>query len=343
MNDAPIQAHVNGRAWAVLEKARQYCDKLLGEVRAVADAFLSGKGLTPEDVCCVVVGSVGRREALEASDIDLIPVLRPAAALAAFRPHDKALRQEIKDRLRIKVSQGHDLTKCASLDELTDPESIGGEKDNSSALTKRILMLTEGKQAGGKLPLNEVRQAVMKTYAGAERSRGRHVLSLCNDIARYYRTLCVEYKAKVDDPDKDWCTRNMKLRHSRKFWYFSCLLTIVTLADSNPQGDDPYIAGLLEAFDKSPVQRLFNAVREEQRGNAGRITEPLAWFLGFMAAQAHRDKLTQIAHDKRYEMTLDNPFPAVKYNSDRLHQEMLLLIDSLPAYQRHRILSWFLL
>jgi hypothetical protein len=245
--------------------------------------------------------------------------------------------------LKIKVSQRDDLTKCVFLEELTHPESIGGEKDNSSALTKRILMLTEGKQAGGMLPLNEVRQQVMKTYAGAERSRGRHVLSLCNDLARYYRTLCIECKAKVDDPDKDWCTRNMKLRHSRKFWYFSCLMTVVALADSNPQGDDPYIAGLLEAFDQSPVQRLFNAVREDQRGNAGRITEPFAWFLEFMAPQAHRDRLIEIAHDRRYEVALDNPFPAVKFNSDRLHQEMLLLIDSLPAHQRHRILSWFLL
>jgi hypothetical protein len=135
----------------------------------------------------------------------------------------------------------------------------------------------------------------------------------------------------------------MKLRHSRKFWYFSCLMTVVALADSNPQGDEPYIAGLLKAFDKSPVQRLFNAVREEQRGNAGRIAEPFAWFLEFMATQAHRDRLAQTAHDKRYNVTLDNPFPAVKFNSDRLHQEMLVLIDSLPAHQRHRILSWFLL
>jgi len=226
---------------------------------------------------------------------------------------------------------------------LTDPESIGGEKDGSSALTKRILILTEGKQAGGKLPLNEVRQAVMKAYAAAERSRGRHVLSLCNDIARYYRTLCIEYKAKADDPDKDWCTRNMKLRHSRKFWYFSCLMTIVALADTNPQGDDPYITGLLEAFDKSPVQRLFNAVREEHRGMAGRITEPFAWFLEFMGTPAHREKLAEVAHDKRYAMELENPFPAVKFNSDRLHQEILTLLESLPAHQRHRILSWFLL
>lgn len=343
MSDAPIQTHVNNRAWAVLEMARQYCDKLLVDIRTICDGFLASRGLKWEDICCVVVGSVGRLEALEASDLDLIPLLRSTDSLAAFQPHDKPLRQEIKDKLKIKVSQGEDLTRCVSLDELTDPESSGGEKDGSSALTKRILMLTEGQQAGGQLPLNEVRQAVMEAYAGADRSRGRHVLSLCNDLARYYRTLCIEYKAKVDDPDKDWCTRNLKLRHSRKFWYFSCLMTVVALADSNPQGDEPYIAGLLEAFDKSPVQRLFNAVREEQRGNAGRITEPFAWFLKFMATQTHRDKLAQTAHDKRYEVTLDNPFPAVKFNSDRLHQEMLLLIDSLPAYQRHRILSWFLL
>lgn len=343
MIDVPIQTHVNGRTWAVLEKARHHCDKVLGDVRAICDAFLAARGLTPEAVCCVVVGSVGRQEALEASDIDLIPVLRSAAALAALQPHDEALRQEIKDKLNIKVSQGADLTRCVSLEELTDPESIGGEKDGSSPLTKRILILTEGKQAGGTLSLNDVRRAVMKAYAGADRSRGRHVLSLCNDIARYYRTLCIEYKAKVDDPDKDWCTRNMKLRHSRKFWYFSCLMTVVALADSNPQGDDPYIGGLLEAFDKSPVQRLFNAVREDQRGMAGRITEPFAWFLEFMASPGHRGKLAEVAHDKRYEMSLENPFPAVKFNSDRLHQEMLLLIESLPTHQRHRVLSWFLL
>jgi predicted nucleotidyltransferase len=343
MSDPPIQTHVNSRTWAVLEKARQHCDRVLADVRTVCDNFLGNRGLKPKDVCCVVVGSVGRQEALESSDIDLIPVLRSSAALATFQNHDKALRQQIKKKLKIRVSQGDDLTKCVSLDELTDPESIGGEKDGSSALTKRILILTEGKQAGGTLALIEVREAVMKAYAGADRSRGRHVLSLCNDIARYYRTLCIEYKAKVDDPDKDWCTRNVKLRHSRKFWYFSCLMTFVAVADSNPQGDDQYIRGLLDYFDKCPVQRLFNAVREEHRGMAGRITEPFAWFLEFMATQAHRERLKQIAHEKRYETTLANPFPAVKFNSDHLHHQMLSLIDSLPAHQRHRILDWFLL
>jgi|GEM_PF-3575360 len=343
MNLSDLQKHLNDRAWRVLEKARQHCEKLLTDVRAVADDFLVKRSLDSDDICCVVVGSVGRQEALEASDIDLIPVLRSVAALAAFQPHDKDLRKEIRDKLNTKVSQGDDLTKCVSLTDLRDPESIGGEKDGSSALTKRILILTEGKQAGGKLPLNDVRRSVMEAYATADRSRGRHVLSLCNDIARYYRTLCIEYKAKADDPAKDWCTRNMKLRHSRKFWFFSCLMTIVALADTNPQGDEPYITGLLESFDKSPVQRLFDASREEHFGSVGRIVEPFAWFLEFMATPAHREKLSKVEHANRYDMALDNPFPAVKFNSDRLHQEMLSLLDSLPVHQRHRILSWFLL
>jgi hypothetical protein len=343
MNPASLQEHVKERAWRTLERARVYCNQVLSRVRDACDAYLASAGLNAEEVCCVVVGSVGRQEALEASDIDLIPVLGSAAALEAFQAHDGALRQVIAEKLQAKVSEGKDLTRCVSLDELTDPESIGGDRDGSSALTKRILLLTEGKQAGGKLPLNDIRRAVMKAYAGAERSRGRHVLSLCNDLARYYRTLCIEYKAKADDQSKDWCTRNMKLRHSRKFWYFSCLMAVVTLADSNPHGNEPYIDGLLDAFDKPPVQRLFDAVREDQRGNAGRITEPFAWFLEFMAAQPHRDRLAAIAHDQRYVAALDNPFPAVKFNSDRLHQEMLLLIDSLPVHQRHRVLSWFLL
>ena len=60
MIDVPIQAHVNKRARAVLGRAGQHCDKLLGDVRAICDAFLAGHNLTPEDVCWVVVGSVGR-------------------------------------------------------------------------------------------------------------------------------------------------------------------------------------------------------------------------------------------------------------------------------------------
>ena len=106
MSDAPIRTHVNDRAWAVLEKARLYCEKLLSDARMVCDSFLTSRGVKAEEVCCVVVGSVGRQEALGASDLDLIPVLGSAAALTSFLAHDKPLRQELRDKLKVKVSQG---------------------------------------------------------------------------------------------------------------------------------------------------------------------------------------------------------------------------------------------
>jgi hypothetical protein len=173
--------------------------------------------------------------------------------------------------LGLKVSRGEELTAPVDMDTLTDPESVGGNKDCSAALTRRVLLLSEGIQAGGKFKIADVRKAVLGTYAGADRTRGRHVLSLCNDLARYYRTLCIEYKAKADDPDETWCTRNMKLRHSRKFWYFSCILSIVAIANQNPQGDDRCTVELLKAFEKPPYLRLFEAVEERQRGLVGRI------------------------------------------------------------------------
>ena len=160
-------------------------------------------------------------EALEASDFDFVPVTWDDATLKAYVSHDRPLRDELRKGLGVKVSAGQDLTSPVSITSLVEPDCIGGTKDNSGALTKRILILTESRQVAGGFDLGEIRRALLDAYASEDRTSGRHVLSLCNDIARYYKTLCIEYKAKIDDEEKDWCTRNMKLRHSRKFWYFA--------------------------------------------------------------------------------------------------------------------------
>jgi hypothetical protein len=299
-----LKPHLNKRAWDVLEQADQHCTNLIEQVRHQTAQYLTANSLPPDSICFIVVGSVGRREALHASDIDFIPVLRDPASLQAFQPHDQPIREQLREALGLKVSEGKDLTKLIDVSGLTAPETIGGSEDDSSVLTRRILILTESCQAGGMFPLKEIRRSIMEAYAGAERTRGRHVLSLCNDLARYYRTLCIEYKAKADDPAKDWCTRNMKLRHSRKFWYLAAILAIVHMADSNPQGDEPYVAGLLETFEEPPFLRLFRAVEERLRGQVGRIIERLAWFLEFMGHEGRRERLAQVPDADRYEMTL---------------------------------------
>jgi signal-transduction protein with cAMP-binding, CBS, and nucleotidyltransferase domain len=76
MNHPPIQKHLNERAWRVLEAAREHCESLFQRLTQITDGFLAEKSLDPEAVCFVVVGSVGRFEALRASDVDFTPVLK---------------------------------------------------------------------------------------------------------------------------------------------------------------------------------------------------------------------------------------------------------------------------
>src|SRR5262249_21944164 len=161
--------------------------------------------------------------------------------------------------------------------------------------------------------------------------------SFGDDAARYYRTLCVESQAKADETAKDWCTRHMNLRHGRKLWYFSLLCTVTSVADS-PQTDDDYIHRLLDEFARPPYVRLFRAVPESQRNQVGRVLEPFAWFLDFMSEPPRREALAKVEFGTRHRLDLHNPFPAVQSNAERMHQEMLTLIDSLEAHLRQRLL-----
>lgn len=331
------------RAIETLQRATQHSDRLIGAAANSIKAFFQSKGASLDGLCFVVVGSVGRKEALEASDLDFVPVAGTGAILATYSALDADLRKAIAADLKIKVSKGEDLTKSVTLTELTEADCIGGNKDSSTALTKRILILTESAPITGNLSINTIRRAILDAYAKEDRTSGRHVLSFCNDVARYYKTLCIEYKAKIDDEEKDWCTRNMKLRHSRKIWYFANILSIVKVAEDHPLGSDKYVDGLLVDFEAPPVERLVRALSKTQPMELGRLLESYAMFLQFMSKADNRDALTKVQHDKRYEMELGNPFPAMKFNSDVLHKNMTAVLDGVSASMRDRIISWFLL
>lgn len=335
-----LKGVVHNRWFETFKSAYEHSDERLTGCANVVDEYLAEKGIPQEDVCFVVLGSVGRHEALSASDIDLIPILR--RDIDGFAEHDKNIRQRLRDRLDTKVSQGEDLTRFTLLSSLTDSETIGGDADNSASLTKRILILTEGAEGGGLFRLEDVRRQLLKAYASAERTCGRHVLSLCNDVARYYRTLCIEYKSKIDNKDKDWCTRNIKLRHSRKFWYFATLLAMVAPAREAAHADEAYEEALLKAFAAPPHVRMVTAIPEHHRDAVRPVLESYAWFLAFMGIPSNREALARVTHADRYAPRADNPFPAMKHNSDLLQREMLGVLETLDRPMRHRALDWFL-
>jgi hypothetical protein len=331
-----------------LDKAAEHCKKQREKIAEIVEAVLAERGFDRKLVGIVVVGSVGRDEALPGGgpDVDLIPVLSDQESCERFREGgngslDRAIRDRVRDELRVKVSEGDDLTAASALPDLSDVSNIGTKTDSSSLLTRRVLLLTEGQRAGGELEMDVIRERILAGYSSEDRTRGRHVLSFCNDVARYYRTLCVEYKGRVDGEGKAWATRNMKLRHSRKVWYFANMLMMASLSLEAVEDDDVK-REFLRRVQLPPVRRLIEALPEQLRPACRELVERFQWFLDFMAEAGNRKNLAEVPHKTRHVMSSNNPFPALKLNSDVLHREMLHIIDSLDPPRRRRVLNWFL-
>lgn len=341
MFDENLKNLVSDRTHKIYKRAYDGSTNRLAECENAVDSYLATTNLPADQICFVAVGSVGRYESLDSSDLDLIPILGDLPN-ETFREHDSRIRETLSSAVGVKVSKGEDLTRFQRLDELTDAECIGGDRDDSSALTKRVLILTEGAQAGGALPLDTIRRRLLNAYGDQERTRGRHLLTLNNDIARYYRTLCIEYKAKIDVEGKDWCTRNVKLRHSRKFWYFSTMLALADQARRSAEPKDALIDRVLEVIRLPPFARLICGLGTAKHA-AGRVLEPYGWFLDFMSSKDNRDSLADVRYDDRYDTRRDNPFPAMKANSDLMHREMITVLDTVDRPTRDRVLDWFLL
>lgn len=337
-----LEHHAPQRCHETFLKADRHCRDIVEKVSTISDAFIAEEGLAPEGIAIVLVGSVGRGEALAASDLDLLPITRAERDLSEYQ--EQRLRARIRQELEVAVSKGEELTKRCALDQLSDQASIGGTRDDSTSLTRRVLVLTESVRAGGALALAEIREAVLNAYASHEAS-GRHLLALCNDIARYYRTLCVDYKAKVDGEAKSWCSRNAKLRHSRKVWYTASILSLVAAAERGSDKERT-IRALLDEFSRPPYDRLARAAHKLNPASSAAVAEVLSsysWFLEFMSKPENRAALDEVQHEERYANDLTNPFPAVKFNSDVLHERIVALFDGLPRGHRDRVLRWFLL
>ena len=188
--------NVKEEAAAIYKEAHAWCEKKVKQAGKCIKCFEDSEEFELKDICFVVVGSVGRSEALAASDLDLVPIARTNEALRKYEDVDAKLRRLLGDELEVKVSEGKHLTKADTIGSLVERTSIGGDRDSSQNLTKRMLVLSEGWQVGGGYDLTAAKKEILEAYAREERSSGRHILSLCNDIARYYRTLCIEYRLR---------------------------------------------------------------------------------------------------------------------------------------------------
>jgi predicted nucleotidyltransferase len=202
------------------------------------------KIFTTEDTSIVVFGSLARSEFTSGSDLDwilLVDGIADPAHLDAFQKIETYLNEEPVKGPGAEATFGglvfsHDLINY-----------IGGGEDTNANLTQCMLLLLESACIGRSDAYHRVINNVLKRYIHEDFGwmKGWNSLNvprfLQNDMARYWRTLAVDFAYKRRKrAGRGWALRTAKLRLSRKLTYaaglvmcFSCSINSPSIPHSN--------------------------------------------------------------------------------------------------------------
>jgi hypothetical protein len=279
---------------SIFEERAEYTETRLAKLKEALQRHLGtdGERILAQDTCIYVVGSGGRKEMSEQSDVDLfvVRVARPASdldnhqvRLAVTRAqHDVGLPEPSQGGKFLKMHTAEGL--LAHLGEPAD--------DASNAFTARMLLMLESAPLLGNLAYGKLLRRVVDAYCHDVEAHpdGYQPFFLVNDIVRYWRSLLLNYAAKVAEkgkelaePDRetDRRLRSYKLRFSRCMMCFSALASLLaTTASGGVTVED-----VLEIAGQSPIERL-RGVRTRRPTAATHVAKLLELYASFLEVTA---------------------------------------------------------
>lgn len=324
------------------------------EIFNKANGFLtSKKSSLDEHICVFLVGSYGRYEAdNKSSDIEWLVVYDDArVSIQEANIFQANITESFANLVgRKRLSIGKTFGEVISKSDLST--NIGGIADTSRTLTYRMLCLAEGTPLVKNTLYDDILNDLTIVYGGSH-TAGHRMLSFATDISRYWRTLRIDYKQKVDEQKKPWAVRGLKLRGARRYWYFSMIMHFIAFGprlDRNEGAvkyqidkfDFEEVKEFMSGLSNNPTERIILSsqkinIENQLLVNLLKIYEQ---YFEIISNFDIRKDLDLLDFEKRYD---NNDYLKLKKACIELHSCMSEIVINLPDFHRKQMIEMFLL
>jgi len=238
----------------VIETQKAFTKKNITIIQAAVNEVIQSLPKEVSDKFSIVMtGSYGRSEASDESDLDIFTIVDREADIEVIQNIGGKLEASITKIVPNKTGSTGTFGVDAVLPIGNLLKDMGGIHDTNKNITRRMLMLLEGKALVNPAKFEDYRRQLLEKYIKDQVDHGELARFFLNDIIRYWRTMATDYEFKTHDERKDWGVRNIKLKFSRKLLYVSGIIAAAETVDGS---QDDKIKKVTQLLELCPVERI---------------------------------------------------------------------------------------